>query len=410
MQEEFGAAYINKLRDAYPELPGRADFCVYWFYKAHRHLKKDCYAGLVGTNTITQNYSREGSLDYIVNNGGEIFNAYSSMNWSGEAAVFVSIACWKKGKFDTEKILYTYIDGELQKNNADEINSSLSLNIDLTGSIVLECNKKPKRVFQGQTHGHEGFLLETNVAKKIIKENKRYFEVLKPYLNGEEMVSNINCQPSRFVIDFTFKDILEASTFDKVFSNISKTVLQERQTKAIEQKSENEKLILQNPKAKVNKHHINFYNKWWKLSYGREDLMNNMKEVHRYIACSQTLLRPIFEFISTEISPSQSLYYFGFEDYYSFGIIQSIFHWEWVKARGATLGDTYRYNSSFVWDTFPWPQTPTETQIKKVAATAKALHTARTQAMQAHNMSLRDLYRLLEQPGTNTIRFTFCFR
>ena len=52
----------------YSEIPGRADYCVYWFYKAHKQLKIGGDAGLVGTNTIRQNYSREGSLDYIIKN------------------------------------------------------------------------------------------------------------------------------------------------------------------------------------------------------------------------------------------------------------------------------------------------------------------------------------------------------
>jgi SAM-dependent methyltransferase len=70
MQQEFGPAYVQKLRKAYPQIPGRADFCVYWFRRAHDHLKSGQRAGLVGTNTIRQNYSREGGLDYIVNGGG----------------------------------------------------------------------------------------------------------------------------------------------------------------------------------------------------------------------------------------------------------------------------------------------------------------------------------------------------
>jgi hypothetical protein len=45
-----------------------------------------------------------------------------------------------------------------------------------------------------------------------------------------------------------------------------------------------------------------------------------------------------------------------------------------------------------------------EAQIKKVAAAAKALHTERTATLKKHNMSLRDLYRLLEQPGKNPIK------
>ena len=38
MQRELGPAYLQKLRSAYPDIPGRADYCVYWFRKAHDSL------------------------------------------------------------------------------------------------------------------------------------------------------------------------------------------------------------------------------------------------------------------------------------------------------------------------------------------------------------------------------------
>ncbi len=60
MQQELGRAYVNLVRDRFPEVDGRADYCVYWFRKAHDHLMKGQRAGLVGTNTIRQNYSRTG--------------------------------------------------------------------------------------------------------------------------------------------------------------------------------------------------------------------------------------------------------------------------------------------------------------------------------------------------------------
>jgi hypothetical protein len=41
-------------------------------------LKPGQRAGLVGTNTIRQNESREASLDYIVNHGGVITEAIST--------------------------------------------------------------------------------------------------------------------------------------------------------------------------------------------------------------------------------------------------------------------------------------------------------------------------------------------
>jgi type II restriction/modification system DNA methylase subunit YeeA len=97
MQEEYGRAYVNAVRKRYPEVPGRADYCVYWFRRAHDQLALGNRAGLVGTNTIRQNYSREGGLDYIAQHGGAITEAVSSQVWSGEAAVHVSIVNWVKG-------------------------------------------------------------------------------------------------------------------------------------------------------------------------------------------------------------------------------------------------------------------------------------------------------------------------
>jgi type I restriction-modification system DNA methylase subunit len=57
-QAELSAAYLHKVRARYPSVDGRADYCVYWFRIAHDHLKPGQRAGLVGTNTIRQNYSR----------------------------------------------------------------------------------------------------------------------------------------------------------------------------------------------------------------------------------------------------------------------------------------------------------------------------------------------------------------
>lgn len=52
-QIEYGAEYVNKLKEAYPEIPGRADISAYWFYKAHQRLKDNSFAGLVATDTVS---------------------------------------------------------------------------------------------------------------------------------------------------------------------------------------------------------------------------------------------------------------------------------------------------------------------------------------------------------------------
>lgn len=404
MQKEFGIEYLNRLRAAYPEVPGRADFCVYWFYKAHQQMKPNSYAGLVGTNTIRQNYSREGSLDYIVQHGGEIFNAVSSQNWSGDAAVFVSIACWKKGKYEGEKVLYYYDDKELKSANQPVINSSLSLETDVSSAKVLTCNKKPKRVFQGQTHGHEGFLLEKTVALKALKAHPEYNDVLKPFLIGDELVAEVGSQPSRFVIDFTLMDVNKAATYKEPFQRIEMMVLPDRKEKGEKQKEENEKVLKANPKAKVNKHHINFLNNWWKLSYGREEMMTQLVKLKRFISCSRVTTRPIFEFIDTKINPNDALMVFSFDDYYSFAIVHSKAHGFWFDEKCSTMKGDPRYTTESIWDTFPWPQNPTQKKVEQVAEAAMRLHQERSKVLKENKMSLRDLYRLLEQPGKNPVK------
>src|SRR5207253_2806105 len=75
---------------------GVKDYCVYWFRKAHEHLQVGQRAGLVGTNSISQNKARSASLEYIAATGGVITDAVSTQDWPGDAAVDVSLVNWIK--------------------------------------------------------------------------------------------------------------------------------------------------------------------------------------------------------------------------------------------------------------------------------------------------------------------------
>ena len=125
----------------------------------------------------------------------------------------------------------------------------------------------------------------------------------------------------------------------------------------------------------------------------------------RYIACSAchqaAHLRVYFS--RTFIRTTQ-LVVFPFADDYSFGILQSGIHWAWFTATCSTLKGDFRYTSDTVFDTFPWPQSPTLAQVKAVAEAAVSLRALRREIMAANGWSLRDLYRTLETPGANRLR------
>src|SRR5207244_9001456 len=102
LKPERGSEFVELVRRAYPDVPGMADYCVYWLRKAHDRLSH-CTpsdpvagrAGLVGTQNVRNNQSRVGGLDPIAHDG-TIVEAVENQPWSGEANVHVSIVNWVK--------------------------------------------------------------------------------------------------------------------------------------------------------------------------------------------------------------------------------------------------------------------------------------------------------------------------
>ena len=443
--KEIGAEKLAALRAQYPDVPGRADFCVYFFRRAHDELKPGGRAGLVGTNTIRENYSREGGLDYIVENGGVILDAVASQPWSGDAAVHVSIVNWAKlpegllpleckpgggtqaadGQMGfalsaenplTESELHApkrlgWIEGNKASGTENEqrpmlIGPSLSVGLDVSRAVRLETNAKSKACSQGQTHGHEGFLLTLEQAEKVIGAEPKSKEVLFPFLTADDMLDIVPKSrdaylwpPRRWVIDFARRDQIAASSYKKPFERLRTMVLPKRQEEAEKERKRNETI-----EKKGNQHHANFLAHWWQLAYRRTDLMTRLEGMNRYITCSRHIKRPVFDFVSTEIRPNDALVVFPLPDDYSYGIIQSGVHWAWFVARCSTLKGDFRYTSDTVFDAFPWPQSPTPKQCRAVADAAITLRTLRRTLMAEHSLSYRALYRTLETPGKNPLR------
>ena len=377
-----------------------------WFFSSLLRLGQR--AGLVGTNTIRQNYAREGGLDYIVQHNGTITEAVSSQPWSGEAAVHVSIVNWVKGKHDGTKFLFELTGNDRQgpwkTAELPTINSSLSFTTDVSSAKRLRVNVDSKACFQGQTHGHEGFLLTPKRAIALYEKDEKNREVIFPFLTANDMLSTFPPSPKRYVIDFHPRDLIESAKYTTPFAIVKKEVLPDREKAAQEEEKRNREVLKDNPKARVNVHHTNFLRQWWLLSWARGEMIKAIRPLTRYIACGQVTKRPIFEFISPDIHPNAACMVFPFEDDYSFGILQSAIHWAWFVAKCSTLTERFRYTSDTVFDTFPWPQSPTLAQVAGVADASRMLRSTRRKSMDEADLSLRELYQLTELPGDNALK------
>jgi SAM-dependent methyltransferase len=383
LKQEYDIGYVNRIRAAFPDVPGNADYCVYWFRKAHERMYTGTRAGLVGTNTIRQNYSRKGGLDYIVANQGYIYEAIGSMDWTGEANVTVSIVCWSKGEPPFRPARLDE-DGSGNPIALERISSSLSKEVDVAHAHLLSINVQGKRTGQGQIPGHEGFILTGEIAEPILKRDPKYRDVVFPYLIGDDLVAQNGAQPSRYIMDMNGRDYLEASAYKLVFDILEKRVLPDRQSAA---KTEQE------------------LDRWWGYTRARPELMTALRQMKRYIACSRVTRRPIFEFISPAIRPDTALQVFLFEDDYNFGILQSRLHWVWFVAKGSTLRGDYRYTPESVFYTFPFPQLPDPKRVLQVALAARELHEFRRDLMvRDEEMTLRRMYSSLEKSGKNKLK------
>ena len=167
----------------------------------------------------------------------------------------------------------------------------------------------------------------------------------------------------------------------------------------LKKKAKNE--IKKHGKTKGWNNHLKY---WWRHWRNRSDLLKTIKKLKKYIAVSRVSSQPVFEFVSSKIHSNDLIITFPFEDNYSFGILQSCFHVEWIKARCSTLAGAYRYTGDTVFSTFPWPQNPTKIQIKKISSAVQSLMELRRETMSKNNWGLRELYNTLQDTGQNPLK------
>ena len=168
LRQELGDNYTEKVYQQFPEVKGQPDFCVFWFRKAHNNLDAQGRAGLVGTNSISQNVSRNASLDYIVSQNGFIYEAVSTQVWSGEANVHGSIVNWSK-----ENPAKYFLDNI----QVSRISTSLTNQVSVENAKRLNVNKNYS--FESCGLAGKGFIITEDLAQEWILKDIKNQQVLK---------------------------------------------------------------------------------------------------------------------------------------------------------------------------------------------------------------------------------------
>ena len=354
---ELGDEYTDKIYKIFTDIKGQPDFCVFWFRKSHDHLKKYGRAGLVGTNSISQVSGRKASLDYIISNGGIIHNAISTQEWSGDAAVHVSIVNWAK-----EKPKHIFLDNV----EVAFITSSLKTETSVVNAVRLKANKNLS--FESCALGGKGFIVSDAEAQEWIARDPKNKEVLKPMVDGKTLINPY--QELDWVIDFNDMSIEEASQYRLPFQRVEQKVKPERD---------------------INRSNLS-QTYWWRFRRYSPAMRKALKNLKLYFAIPKITKWVVFTPVDVSILPCEANMVIASDDFYILGILTSKIHRLWVKAQSSTLKGDTRYTNTTCFETFPFPQSPDLKLVAEIRAQAEKLHEYRSQQMESKQWGITTLY------------------
>ena len=355
----LGNEYIERIFAKFSDVKDSVDFCAYWFRLAHNHLDKNGRAGLVGTNSISQGKSRTASLEYIFQNGGYIHDAISTQEWSGEAAVHVSIVNWVK----KQPAIY-----RLDNKEVSRINSSLQAELDVSQAVRLKANLN--LCFTGVTPIGRDFVVSSQQVEIWNKENKNNQKVIRPFLEGNDLAINPYAGLDNWIIDFNDMSIEEASEYIQPFQWVKLKVKPERD---------------------LNRRQT-YQRYWWQLGERRPAMRQTLESLSQYFAVPQTSKWAIFLPCPCKWLPNARTRIVASEDFYILGILTSKIHRIWMKAQMSTLEDRISYTHNTCFETFPFPQNKTSLLVDKIRAAMQELHQYRTEQMERKQWGITKLY------------------
>ncbi len=360
----LGNDYIERIFAKFPDVKDSVDFCSYWFRIAHDNLNENGRAGLVGTNSISQGKSRVASIDYIVQNGGYIHDAISTQEWSGEAAVHVSIANWSK-----QPAIICRLDNKI----VSRINSSFQAEIDVSQAAKLKSNAN--LCFTGVTPIGKAFVISLEQAEAWKNANPKNQEIIRPFLEGNDLVGNPYVGLNNWIIDFNDMSIEDASEYVEPFAWVRSQVKPERD---------------------LNRRQI-YQKYWWQLGERRPAMREALKNLSQYFAVPQTSKWAIFLPCSSEWLPNARTRIVASEDFYVLGILTSRLHRIWMEAQMSTLEDRISYTHNSCFETFPFPQLNIKDKglkplVQQIRSTMQELHQYRTEQMEKKQWGITKLY------------------
>ena len=341
------------------------DYVVGWYYKAAEFINEtNNKASFVSTNSIVQGEQVNNVWHHLFNHFHlKITFAYRTFVWNSEAISKASVHCVIIGFACNDgcekKILF---DEQGNKKIVSNINAYL-----VDGpSVFIEKLSKPLCdvgcMDRGSQPTDDGNLIFTVDERNSLVQK---YPILRPYIKPYEMGKDFIQRKPRYCLWLygTQPSVIKGCPeIIKRIENVRKFRL--RSTNAGTRKAADVPYLFE----KIKQPTTNFI-----------ALPKVSSQRRKYVP---------MDFMKPDVIVGDMVYLINDADIYMFGIMESNVHMAWMRLLCGRLKSDYRYGSTLVYNTFPWPNV-SETKRKKIESTAQAILDARNIYPTS---SLADLY------------------
>ena len=354
---------------------GVLDYVTGWYLKAAKYIQNTkIKAAFVSTNSIVQGEQTSILWGQMLNKYGiKIHFAHRTFRWSNEAKGNAAVYCVIIGfaNFDTSaKRIFEYEDikGEPHEIKAKNINPYL---VDAKDVFVSKRTKplcNVPKILKGNYYAKsEGLLIEENDLETLIKNEPNSKKYIKKLIGSDEFINNrkryclwlVDCPPDELRKMPLVIERVNRVKADRLTSS-DKAMQKLAMTPTLFRETNNPDSCLVIPVVSSERRNY--------IPMGFID--------KNTISTNGNL-----------IMPDANLYHFG--------ILMSTMHMAWVKTTCGRLKSDFRYSKDNVYNNYPWPENPSDKQIKTIEEKAQNVLDVRASFP---NSSLADLYNPLTMP------------
>ena len=386
VSRQLGHSYNQLLCTKNSKASKNVDLSAHFLFNSFLLLRRHGALGLVSTSSISEGETRTAGLHVCQEMGGSIFSADVRLRWPGKANVLVSPVHVYKGRWESP----CRINGKPCRS----ISSYLTESADRTDEwIVKPLAENEGIASRGVVPNGKGFILDKSYAEQIIRNDPKNADVIMPYLVGQDLNSDPEQKPQRYIINFWDWPKSKAEQYEIPFEILESTVKTYRETEINESKT----------RVREN---------WWLYEASGKDMFQQLgvckflgknkvqdKNLKRAIAIARVSKTGAFALVNPKAVFAE-VTVFATEELTLFGVLQSSIHLSFAWEKAGKMKNDLRYSPSLCFLPFPLPRV--EEMKKHFESLVLQFSEGRSEFMRQKHIGLTDFYKKFHSHNENS--------